>query len=167
MPAYLFYFFAVIALAGGVGVVLNRNPVSCAFSMIFSFIGVAALFIGLNAYFIGTIQILVYAGAIMVLFLFIIMLLDLRVEERSRFPVGSVAAGGLVGALFVGCLVAVLHQSGTRDERMPALEGDLVSDAHAIGQVIYSDYHFPLQVVAVLLLVATVGVVVLSKRQLS
>ena len=80
MPAYLFYMFVVVAVAGALGVVINRNPVTCAFCMIGSFIGVAAMFIGLNAYFIGTIQILVYAGAIMVLFLFIIMLLDLKAE---------------------------------------------------------------------------------------
>lgn len=167
MPAYLFYLFAAVAIAGAAGVVINRNPVSSAMSMIVCFLGVAVLFVGLNAYFIATIQVLVYAGAIMVLFLFIIMLLDLKVEERKRFPVAGLVCGALVGLGFAGCLVAVLRRVGAQDVVLPALTAGPVRDAQAIGQVIYSEYAFPLQVMGVLLLVATVGVVVLSKRQLS
>ena len=98
MPSYLFYFFAIVSVLGALGVVLNRNPVSCAFSLIASFVGVAALFIGLNAYFIGTVQILVYAGAVMVLFLFIIMLLDLKAVEKSR-PAFLPAIAGIAVAI--------------------------------------------------------------------
>ena len=78
--------FVVVAVAGALGVVVNRNPVTCAFCMIGSFIGVAAMFIGLNAYFIGTIQILVYAGAIMVLFL-----------SLERFMTKGLTAGSVKG----------------------------------------------------------------------
>lgn len=165
MPAYLFYFFAALAVGGGLGVVINRNPVSGAFSMILCFLGVAALFVGLNAYFIATIQILVYAGAIMVLFLFIIMLLDLRTEERRGFPGWGMTVAGSVGVAFLACLSRVLQKVGARDVPMPKLAADAAGDVQAIGQVMFAEYSFPLQVVAVLLLVATVGVVVLSKRQ--
>ena len=75
MNPILFYFFATIMLGFGVAVVLNRNPVASALCLVVSFLGLASLFVSLDAYFIGIIQILVYAGAVMVLFLFIIMLL--------------------------------------------------------------------------------------------
>ena len=81
MPQLLFYLFATLAVLGGLALVAFRNPVSSAMSMVVSFVGLAGLFVGLNAYFVGVIQILVYAGAIVVLFLFIIMLLDIRAES--------------------------------------------------------------------------------------
>src|ERR1700687_300176 len=85
MPAYLFWPFALLMLVfGGDGVVVNRNPVASALNLVVSFLGLAALFMSLDAYFIGIIQVLVYAGAVMVLFLFIIMLLDLRAEEGRQ-----------------------------------------------------------------------------------
>ncbi|PYK04971.1 MAG: NADH-quinone oxidoreductase subunit J, partial [Verrucomicrobia bacterium] len=84
MPPFLFWVFALLMLIFGVAVVINRNPVASALSLVVSFLGLAALFMSLDAYFIGIIQVLVYAGAVMVLFLFIIMLLDLRAEERRR-----------------------------------------------------------------------------------
>jgi NADH-quinone oxidoreductase subunit J len=73
-------------------VVLNRNPVASALSLVVSFLGLAALFVSLDAFFIGVIQVLVYAGAVMVLFLFIIMLLDVRAEERRKLNLAAVAA---------------------------------------------------------------------------
>src|SRR6266550_5121449 len=82
MPPFLFWTFALLMLVFGVAVVVNRNPVASALGLVVSFLGLAALFMSLDAYFIGIIQVLVYAGAVMVLFLFIIMLLDLRAEEE-------------------------------------------------------------------------------------
>ena len=84
MSPILFYFFAALTLVFAVAVVANRNPVASALCLVVSFLGLAALFVGLDAYFIAVIQVLVYAGAVMVLFLFIIMLLDLRAEERRK-----------------------------------------------------------------------------------
>jgi len=84
MSPFLFWIFALLMLVFGVAVVVNRNPVASALSLVVSFLGLAALFMSLDAYFIGIIQVLVYAGAVMVLFLFIIMLLDLRAEEGRR-----------------------------------------------------------------------------------
>ena len=84
MSPLLFWTFSLLMLVFGVAVVINRNPVASALSLVVSFLGLAALFMSLDAYFIGIIQVLVYAGAVMVLFLFIIMLLDLRAEEGRR-----------------------------------------------------------------------------------
>ena len=167
--SFVFYIFSALALVGGIGVVVNRNPVSAAFSMVISFLGLAALFIQLDAYLVGTLQILVYAGAIMVLFLFIIMLLDVREEEKRRFPViNFLGAGGVVVA-FIGLLIVVLTRGGLGKVTLPALtvvEGPGTSDVHRIGELLFSHYWFPVQVVGVLLLVATIGVVVLSKKEL-
>src|SRR6185437_14764193 len=98
MSPFLFWIFASLTLIFGAAVVVNRNPVASALSLVVSFLGLAALFMSLDAYFIGIIQVLVYAGAVMVLFLFIIMLLDLRAEQRRRIH-WIPTAGGVVVAL--------------------------------------------------------------------
>ena len=182
MPSPFFYIFAAMMLIGGLMVVFMRNPVSSALSMVLSFLGLAGIFIGLNAYFVGILQILVYAGAIMVLFIFIIMLLDLKKEESHPRKGIAIAAGVLIPALFIIQLAGVLMT----DQRSPlapelALEAAAkdyepesviaqklangsLPDVHLIGQKLFTDYNFPLQVIAVLLLVATVGCVALSKK---
>src|ERR1700739_347883 len=98
MSAFLFWIFALLMLIFGAAVILNRNPIAGALSLVVSFLGLAALFVSLDAYFIGVIQVLVYAGAIMVLFLFIIMLLDLRAEKLRKIN-WVASAGGIVVAL--------------------------------------------------------------------
>src|SRR5580698_6918389 len=96
MYSIFFWLFSVLMLGFGAMVVLQRNPVASALSLVVSFLGLAALFVLLDAYFIGVIQVLVYAGAVMVLFLFIIMLLDLRAEERRKWnPLGLVGGAAV------------------------------------------------------------------------
>jgi NADH-quinone oxidoreductase subunit J len=171
MPSTLFYLFAAITLLGGIGVIANRNPVSCAFSMVGSFIGLAALFISMNAYFIGIVQILVYAGAIMVLFLFIIMLLDIKFEKEREYNLLGIAGGLIVVVFFFIQFASVLNKFEEGHKTMPALtqvtneDGREISDVAHLGETIFSDFNFPLQIVGVLLLVATIGVVVLSRRE--
>ncbi|MEK7950067.1 NADH-quinone oxidoreductase subunit J family protein [Luteolibacter soli] len=183
MPLYLFWFFAIVMLLGGVAVVALRNPVASALSMVASFVGLAGLFIGLNAFFVGIIQILVYAGAIMVLFIFIIMLLDLKTEEK-RAPKLAPLLGGLgIVLAFTIQLIGILSKSPNVEDKpldltaasahfvesSPGISAKLgaghLPDVNLIGDVLFNGYNLPLQIVGVLLLVATVGVVVLSKRQ--
>ena len=185
MPSYLFWLFATTMLIGGVSVIAFRNPVSSALSVVTCFVGLAGLFIGLSAFFVGVIQILVYTGAVMVLFLFIIMLLDLKDEAKAAKPLLPVAAGIALFAAFMIQLVGVLSRSPNKTA--PALDKETLTaaagsfnasgkiattltqgklpDVHLIGHTLFTDYNFPLQILGVLLLVATVGVVVLSKRQ--
>ena len=101
MSPILFWIFTALMLAFGISVVLNRDPVASALSLVASFLCLSALFVGLDAFFIGVIQILVYAGAVMVLFLFIIMLLDLKAEKRRHFNRLTLVGGGAVAAGFV------------------------------------------------------------------
>src|ERR687888_2702836 len=96
MSPFLFWIFALLTLIFGASVVVNRNPVASALSLVVSFLGLAALFVSLDAFFIGVIQVLVYAGAVMVLFLFIIMLLDLKAEQRRKMNWVAFAGGFVV-----------------------------------------------------------------------
>src|SRR5205809_6893788 len=98
MPAFLFWTFALLMLVFGAGVIVTRNPIASALNLVVSFLGLAALLMSLDAFFIGIIQVLVYAGAVMVLFLFIIMLLDLRAESLCKINWVR-SAGGVAVAL--------------------------------------------------------------------
>ncbi len=193
MPLPLFYFFALLMLVGGICVVALPNPVSSALSMIGSFVGLAALFIGLNAYFVGTLQVLVYAGAIMVLFLFIIMLLDLKKDSAPKFSPATLGAAVVVPLVLVFQISTVISSREGSDafaplnqETLSAAAATLVHknddnisadsniiadlnqgelpDVNIIGQKLFTHYNFPLQMVGFLLLVATVGCICLSKK---
>ncbi len=165
MNPLLFWFFAILMLVFGVSVVVNRNPVASALSLVVSFLGLAALFVSLDAFFIGIIQVLVYAGAVMVLFLFIIMLLDLKAEQRRKMNFVALAGGALVTAAFVVQLLGVLKRFPLGDQPFPALAQG-TNDVREVGMTLFSTHNLPFQVVGVLILVATVGVVILSKREL-
>src|ERR1700679_4363047 len=110
MTPLLFWFFSALMLGFACAVVFNRSPVASALSLVISFVSLAALFVMLDAYFIGTIQVLVYAGAVMVLFLFIIMLLDLKAEERRKLNTGVILGGLAVAAAFIVQLCTVIEE---------------------------------------------------------
>src|SRR5215467_5440463 len=110
MSPFFFWLFSALMLIFGAAVIINRNPVASALSLVVCFIGLAALFMTLDAFFIGIIQVLVYAGAVMVLFLFIIMLLDLRAEEHRRINLLT-SAGAIAVALVL--LLEIFHVIGT------------------------------------------------------
>lgn len=194
MQNVLFYLFSILMIGFGLGVVVNRNPVASALCLVVSFIGLAALFIQLDAFLIGILQVLVYAGAVMVLFLFIIMLLDLKHEAGKKTRLPTAFAGMLVALLVGGQIVAAVSTLDDKLAHKPELqfevarearaaqlgdkaEGDFIlsrlqpgreslPDTHLIGETIFTRFNLHLQVVGVLLLVATLGVVVLSKRKL-
>ncbi|MDQ6622625.1 MAG: NADH-quinone oxidoreductase subunit J [Verrucomicrobiota bacterium] len=166
MPAFLFWFFALLMLGFGVAVVVNRNPVASALSLVVSFLGLSALFMGLDAFFIGIIQVLVYAGAVMVLFLFIIMLLDLRAEERRKLNLPATIGGLLVALAFFAQIYLVIGQLRAASQNFPALPAARIDDVRAVGLLLFGSYNLPFQIIAVLVLVATIGVIVLSKREL-
>lgn len=185
MPSILFYLFAAMTLGFGLLVVTARNPVTSALSLAMSFVGLAALFLSLDAYFIGTIQILVYAGAVMVLFLFIIMLLDIKAEEGKKPNLPAVAGGVVLAVIlalqittvcssFDSGKVAIDHaplalEKAGEAAKLKTIANDLkagsLPDAKLMGLTLFQKYGFHLQVVGLLLLVGTVGVVVLSKRE--
>jgi len=163
---FLFWAFAALMLAFGMGIVLHRDPVSSAMCLVMSFVGLSALFFMLDAYFIGIIQILVYAGAVMVLFLFIIMLLDLRAERARSVNIPAWIGGLSVLVGFLAILARVIRSSADFTITKPALASPNTDDVSNIGATLFTSFNLPFQIIGVLLLVATVGVVILSKREL-
>jgi NADH-quinone oxidoreductase subunit J len=166
LPDILFYVFAFLTLLCGVLVIANpfsRNPVTSAMFLVLTIISMAGLFVLLHAFFLAAVQILVYAGAVMVLFLFVIMLLDLKEEERRKIKmfslIGGVVSVGAIVAIFVKSILVV--QPGA-NLSMPVLEGETA----ALGKLLFTQYLLPFEVVSVLLLVAMMGVILLSKKDL-
>jgi NADH-quinone oxidoreductase subunit J len=165
MNPFLFWFFAFLMLVFGAAVVLNRNPIASALSLVICFMGLSALFMSLDAFFIGIIQVLVYAGAVMVLFLFIIMLLDLRAEQLRKINYFAVGGGAAVALAFFLQIYFVIRQLHAASQPFPALIAK-TDDVHNIGSLLFTNFNLPFQIIGVLVLVATIGVVVLSKREL-
>ena len=166
MPAFLFWIFAFVMLAFGAAVVINRNPIASALSLVVCFMGLSALFMSLDAFFIGIIQVLVYAGAVMVLFLFIIMLLDLRLEERRKINLVAFFGGLAVALAFFVQVYFVVGEFAAAKQPFPPLGVTKMDDVHNIGLLLFTNYNLPFQIIGVLVLVATIGVIVLSKREL-
>jgi NADH-quinone oxidoreductase subunit J len=164
MVDFLFYLFAALTLGSAAMVIASRSAVSAAMFLILAFVGLAALFVLLEAYFLAVLQVLIYAGAVVVLFLFIIMLLD--VKARQRHPIGQLTAFAGVAALAL--LVSGVLWLFSRD-RLSA--PDLAEAGPAVGstlriygQQLFTTYLLPVQVTGFLLLIAMIGVIVLGRR---
>jgi NADH-quinone oxidoreductase subunit J len=161
-----FYIFALLTLLFGALVVANpfsRNPITSAMFLVLTIASMAGLFVLLHAFFLGIVQIVVYAGAVMVLFLFVIMLLDLKEEERRKIRIFGLAAGTVsVGAVAV-ILLRLIWTSGI-GATVPAtgLEGE----TRALGHALFEQYTLPFEILSLLLLSAMVGVILLSKKEL-
>ena len=170
MPDGLFIFFAALTLGAALLLVLSRNAVTSAMGMILALVGVAAEFFLLDAYFLGVLQILVYAGAVMVLFLFIIMLLDTE-DAQGAYPWKTAALGLATFFLLAAGVLWLFHWSGAvsavkagaTPPELSANPVEFVTAAKAFGRLLYSKYLLPLEIAGFLLLVALVGVVSLSK----
>lgn len=159
---------AIVCVCGAVGVVSFRNPVHNALSLVATLFGIAVLFIAQGAYFLAAIQVIVYAGAIVVLFLFVIMLLGVdRVESlaKERQPL-SLAIGGILGAgIVVLALTALLSGvDAPTGERSVVGKLDAANDLNAIGKALFTEYVFAFEITSLLLTIAVVGAVVLSRR---
>ena len=166
MELALFWIFSALMLGFGLSVVFLRSPISSALSLVVSFLGLAALFFSLDAFFIGIIQILVYAGAVMVLFLFIIMLFDLRAERVRKLNLLALVGGSAVVVGFIALLVKVITAGPSLAIDRPPLANANVSDVAQVGETLFTRFNLPFQIIGVLLLVATVGVVLLSRKEL-
>jgi NADH-quinone oxidoreductase subunit J len=166
MQDLLFYVFAAATLVCGALVVANpftRNPVTSAMFLVLTIVSLAGLFVLLHAFFLAAVQVLVYAGAVMVLFLFVIMLLDVKAEEQRRMRTTATVLGVLtVAAIYALFLRSFGAFGGPADTAAPQLEGATA----ALGRLLFTEYLLPFEIVSVLLLVAMIGVVLLSKKEL-
>ena len=160
-----FYLFSALAVAGALGVVLARHPIYAVLSLVLTLFSLAGLFALLNAFFLAAIQILLYAGAILVLFLFVVMLLDMAPERRMIGRGGFLLLAGLgFGGLFLSELVRVALQPSA--QARPAGSAAIGTTA-AIGKLLFTTYSLPFEVASLLLLAGIVGAVVLAKKKLS
>ena len=164
---FLFFLLATVAVAAAIGMLVSRSPVSSALWLVLNLFCVAGLYLTLNASFIGVVQILVYAGAIMVLFLFVIMLLNLSALPTLEDIRWSQVAGFVVGVLVLAQLLYVLAtglelplEPGA-SEALSATNGD----AKTLGRVLLTKYALHVQVAGILLLAATIGAVMLAQRR--
>lgn len=159
---WLFFIFAALTLVAAFGVAISRNPVNAAMSMIVSFVGVAALLVLLETYFLAILQVLVYAGAIVVLFLFIIMLID---AEKAPPPslLRTLAAG--IALVLMACGVYALCFSSLAEPFATKVENFApMAAARSFGVELFTRYMLPFQVAGFMLLIAMIGVIVLSKK---
>jgi NADH-quinone oxidoreductase subunit J len=167
METVLFYFFGGIALLAAISVVVQRRVFYSGASLIVCLCSVAVLYLLLEAPFIAAIQIIVYAGAIMVLFLFVIMLLDpfsATVLKDKRKYLGYLAVVlGIIG--FVLLYPFLRFYDPARAPRHPGMTADRVGCVEHLGQVLFREYVLPFEATSILILVAIIGVVVLAKRQ--
>jgi NADH-quinone oxidoreductase subunit J len=158
----LFWFFSIAMLLSGVLVISSRNPVNSAMFLILLFFFMAGLFVLLEAFFLAAIQVLVYAGAVMVLFLFVIMLLDLKTSSVRRFRFFAAAGGLIVAGAFVWELGIILNQPVAAHL---AGQGEFRAGVADVVKPLFMNYMLPFQLTALLLLVSMIGVVLLSKKE--
>lgn len=165
MEAIFFLTFAALAVASALGVVLLRNPVHSAISLMACFIQVAAIFVLLRSPFLAVIQIFVYVGAIMVLFLFVIMMLDIRTAVLERFLPGRKVPVLVILAVLGLQMLAMLLSSGRLLDQPTEVATVLEGTVAELGRELFVDYILPFEVVSVMLLVAFVGAIVLARRE--
>ncbi len=167
-PQLFFAYFAAAMTALSLLVVTRRNPVHSVLWMLVLFIHIASLYLFLNAEFLAAVQIIVYAGAILVLFLFVIMLLNMKKEETEKTYQNQWPVGAAVGAIMVFFLVSitgkitVLAPPGEYSIEAIKSEGGVMT----IGKVLYTQYLLPFEIASVVLLVAIIGAVVLAKKRI-
>ncbi len=159
----LFYAFGAVLLAAAFAVILARNPVHAALFLVLSFFTAAALWLLLYAEFLALTLVLVYVGAVMVLFLFVVMMLDINLERLRMGFWKSLPLAGLVGVLMAAEMVALLWRGVAGGSGGPA-PGPDYSNTKALGEVLYTDYVFPFEVAAVILLVAMIAAIALTLR---
>jgi NADH-quinone oxidoreductase subunit J len=166
-PTILFFIFAATLIAAALGVILARNPVYSALLLVLCFFNSAVIWVLLDAEFLGIVLVLVYVGAVMVLFLFVVMMLDINLEQLRKDFVGywplTVAVAGFVVFAMINVIV-VKHLGGAALKTAPAIAADY-SNTRDLGVQLFTRYAYPAQVAAVILLVASIAAIVLTLRQ--
>lgn len=167
IPKFFFFYHFIVIVGLSMVTVTRRNPVHAVLFMLVIFFHIASVYLFLNAEFIAAIQIIVYAGAILVLFLFVVFLLNLREEEHeakntANWPAGAVMAIALFIVLALSMRGFVVGQHGEYDIETISR----MTHTKAIGMVLYTKYLFPFEVASVILLVAIIGAIALAKRHL-
>lgn len=170
MTPFLFYLFAVGLLGASLFVVLNRNPMYSVVALVFGFANLAAIYFLLEAYFIGALQILVYAGAIMVLFLFVVMLLNVQ-ADADRPGLSRVFRMdrwwfGVLALVFMGLFLVLVGRSAQAFLAPTEVEPTQIGSVSQVGEALFTRYLLPFELASLLLTVALIGTVFLAKRKI-
>ncbi|MFZ2005175.1 MAG: NADH-quinone oxidoreductase subunit J [Stellaceae bacterium] len=170
LPAIMFYLFSAVAIASGVMVVSARNPVHSVLFLILAFFNAAGLFILMGAEFLAMILVIVYVGAVAVLFLFVVMMLDIDFAQLRTGAMKYLPAGLVVGLILLAELVFVFGSwaiapqvAGVAAAPLPAAANG-ISNTRALGDLLYTRYFFAFQAAGMILLVAMIGAIVLTLR---
>jgi len=166
-PGILFFVFAGVLIAAALGVILARNPVYSALLLVLCFFNSAVLWLLLDAEFLGIVLVLVYVGAVMVLFLFVVMMLDINIEEFRKglaayWPMAAAVAGFVVFAMIN--IIVVKHLGGMSLRSAPLLAADY-SNTRTLGTALFTRFAYPAQIAATILLVASIAAIVLTLRR--
>jgi NADH-quinone oxidoreductase subunit J len=162
---FFFYFLSGLAILSGVLVITRKNPVHSALALILTMLCVAGLYLMLYAPFVAGVQIILYVGGIMVLFLFVIMLVNIeRSEKEKQFNQQWVA--GILAAVALGVLFVLIYTKGKAMFAQPSLTFPEGENTQRVGQMLYSNYMFPFEIASLLLLVAIIGAVVMAKKRI-
>jgi NADH-quinone oxidoreductase subunit J len=167
LETVVFYVFAALALAGALMVITFKNPVYSALSLVLTLFSTAVLFVLLLAHFVAVIQILVYAGAIMILFLFTVMFLNLK-PDALKFEskhLGFKVSALLVILLFVGYFASLGFKKGLYLSNTGASDVEGFGTVQGVGMSLFTNYLLPFELTSILILVAIIGVVVIAKKR--
>ena len=169
IEALLFYSLATVLIVFAIFTVMARNPVRSAVYLISALLSMAGFFFLMRAEFLGAVQILVYVGGIMVLFLFVILLVNVEVAERERKATRQWKTGVVLGVVLTIELAFLIVRGGQVFEAMPVREliVERTRNTELVAQALFTDYLLPFEIASVLLLVAMVGAVVLAKKDLT
>lgn len=167
METFFFMIVAAVAVLASILVITCKNPINSALSLILTFFCLATLYVTLDAPFMAAIQVIVYAGAIMVLIVFVIMLLNVRTETGRRSS-HSVLFGSLIGLFTLFQLFYLLNRSSLTGEKgtIDSAIINKVGHTELIGTALYTDFLLPFEVTSILLLVAIIGAVILTKKKI-
>ncbi len=163
MSSFFFYYFAAVVIAASFLTVTLRNPVHCGLALLAVLLHMAGFFVLLNAEFLAAVQVIVYAGAILVLFLFVVMLLNIKTDERylhHRFAVAVLLILGICGEVLI---MLLMSPYGGRTGEATVEKVLSIGQTHAIGITLFNDYLLPFEIIAVFLLGAIIGAIVLTK----
>lgn len=161
---WAFYGLAILTLFGGLGTIMSKNPIHSVLYLILTFFSLSSHYILMNAQFLAVVNIIVYAGAIMVLFLFVIMFLNMKEQEANELKKNStIIAASMVGGTIGIILVAMFRQVQTKPTN-PNLYDSQIGMIESLGNFLYKDYALPFELISILFLVAMVGAVMLGSK---
>jgi NADH-quinone oxidoreductase subunit J len=162
---FFFYLLSGLAILGGVLVITRTNPVHSALALIFTLLCVAGLYLMLYAPFVAGVQIILYVGGIMVLFLFVIMLVNLERSQKEK-QFNQQWLPGILAAISLGVLFVLIFTKGKALFSQPVVPMPEAENTQKVGQMLYSTYMFPFEIASLLLLVAIIGAVVMAKKRI-